>query len=62
MSKFKIGDRVKKYNMFTKRYASWYVVEILPKNIHGAIKYNLSKVKDGGAGWFGYEAELEKVK
>ena len=48
--------------MFTKRYASWYVVKILPKNVHDAVRYNLSKIKGGGSSWFGYGAELEKVK
>ena len=61
MSKFKIGDKVKKYNMFTKRYATWYIVGEHPANKNGDVKYELSKIKGGGAGWWGYDHELEKA-
>ena len=52
----KVGDRVKVYNMWTKRKRIMFVVDRKGK------KLELSKVKNGGASDYAFEGGVEIVE
>ena len=52
-----VGDRVRWYNMYSKRYRNDYIVEITKHNSLG-----VSGVKGGGTYKYLYPDEVKKVK